>query len=113
MFFAAFASLSSSYPHDGHECSRTHRGLSVSTPQLLHSLVVPRGLTSTRCVLRRLALGSAFDARFASIDDAFDVVVELVVEFFGTAFVSGRERFDRFADLTAMETGEFKPFLHR
>jgi len=30
MFYDAFASLSASSPHDGHEYSRTHNGLSVS-----------------------------------------------------------------------------------
>jgi len=40
MFQAAFASLSASKPHAGQECSRTHNGLSVLTPQDAHSFVV-------------------------------------------------------------------------
>ena len=49
MFHAAFASLSASKPQAGQECSRTHSGFSVSTPQDAHSLVVPAGLISTKC----------------------------------------------------------------
>ena len=37
IFHAAFASLSDSNPQTGHECSRTHSGLSVETPQATHS----------------------------------------------------------------------------
>src|SRR6056297_1780733 len=48
MLIAAFASLSASNPHEGQECSRTHRGLSVLTPQDAHSLVVSFGPTATK-----------------------------------------------------------------
>ncbi len=37
-------------PTVGHECSLTHDGLSVSTPHLAHSLVVPCGSTCTTWV---------------------------------------------------------------
>ncbi len=46
-------------PHDGHECSRTHNGLSVSTPHAAHSLVVPAGSTATKCVPSRSHLYSS------------------------------------------------------
>jgi hypothetical protein len=59
MFSAAFASLSISNPQAGHECSRTHNGLSDSTPHDAHSLVVPAGSTSTKCVPSRLQLYSS------------------------------------------------------
>jgi len=38
MLQAAFQSRSASNPQVGHECSRTHSGFSVSTPQAAHSL---------------------------------------------------------------------------
>jgi len=50
MFHATFQSLSAVNPHDGQECSRTHSGLSASTPHAAHSLVVPAGSTATKCV---------------------------------------------------------------
>ena len=59
MFHAAFASLSGSNPHDGHECSRTHSCLSVFVPHDAHSLVVPRRLTATKCVPSRSHLYSS------------------------------------------------------
>ncbi len=59
MFHAAFASLSASNPHEGHECSRTHKGFSVETPQDAHSFVVPRGFTATKCVPSRSHLYSS------------------------------------------------------
>src|SRR6056297_3731304 len=59
MFHAAFASLSATNPHAGQECSRTHNGLSVETPQDAHSLVVPLELTATKCVPSRSHLYSS------------------------------------------------------
>jgi len=59
MFHAAFASLSASNPHAGHECSRIHNGFSVETPQDAHSFVVPRGFTATKCVPSRSHLYSS------------------------------------------------------
>src|SRR6056297_2329864 len=59
VFHAAFASLSASNPHDGHECSRTHSGFSVETPQDALSFVVPRGFTATKCVPSRSHLYSS------------------------------------------------------
>src|SRR6056297_544781 len=59
IFHAAFASLSASNPHAGQECSRTHNGLSVLTPQDAHSFVVPFGSTATRCVPSRSHLYSS------------------------------------------------------
>ena len=52
----AFASLSASNPQAGQACSRTHNGFSVETPHAAHSLVVPLGLTATKCVPSRLQL---------------------------------------------------------
>lgn len=45
----------------------------------------------------------------SSLDDALDIVVEPVVQLFRTAFVRRRERFDRRANATAVETGQFDP----
>jgi len=59
IFHDAFASLSASNPHDGHECSRTQSGLFVSVPHDAHSLVVPRGSTATKCVPSRSHLYSS------------------------------------------------------
>src|SRR6056297_2755593 len=59
MFHAAFASLSASNPHEGHECSRTHSGLSVLTPQDAHSFVVSFGSTATKYVPSRSHLYSS------------------------------------------------------
>ena len=56
MLIAVFPSLSISNPQAGHECSRTHSGLPDSTPHDAHSLVVPAGSTSTKCVPSRLHL---------------------------------------------------------
>ena len=55
----AFASLSISKPHTGYECSRTHSGLSDSTPHEAHSLIVLAGSPSTKCVPSRLHLYSS------------------------------------------------------
>ncbi len=66
MFHAAFQSLSEANPHDGHECSRTHNGLSVETPQAAHSLVVPAGSTATKCVPSRSHLYSSIRSDLAA-----------------------------------------------
>jgi len=50
MLIAAFASRSASNPQAGQECSRTHNGFSVFTPQDAHSLVVFFGSTAIMCV---------------------------------------------------------------
>ncbi len=66
----AFASLSASNPHDGQECSRTHNGLSVETPHDAHSLVVPLGLTATKCVPSRSHLYSSNERNVRHAADA-------------------------------------------
>ena len=59
IFHAAFASLSASHPQVGHECSRTHSGLTVETPHVAYSSLVPLGLTATKCVPSRSQLYSS------------------------------------------------------
>jgi len=70
MFHAAFASLSASNPQAGQECSRTHNGLSVETPQDAHSLVVPAGSTATKCVPSRSHLYSSNERNVLYAADA-------------------------------------------
>ncbi len=81
MFHAAFASLSASNPQAGQECSRTHDGLSVETPQDAHSFVVFRGSTATKCVPSRSHLYSSNERNVCYAADAvlrlFDVLVLL------------------------------------
>ena len=70
MFHAAFASLSASNPQAGQECSRTHNGFSVETPQDAHSFVVPLGLTATKCVPSRSHLYSSNERNVLHAADA-------------------------------------------
>src|SRR6056297_34628 len=70
MLIAAFASLSASNPQAGQACSRTHSGFSVETPQDAHSLVVPLGLTATKCVPSRLHLYSSNERNVRHAADA-------------------------------------------
>ena len=69
IFTAMFSSLSISNPQTGHECSRTHSGLSDSTPHDAHSLVVPAGSTSTKCMPSRLHLYSSIVVNVFHADD--------------------------------------------
>ncbi len=70
MFHAAFASLSASNPHAGHECSRTHSSLSVFTPHDAHSFVVFRGSTATKYVPSRSHLYSSIRRKVPHAADA-------------------------------------------
>ena len=70
MFHAAFASLFASNPQAGQECSRTHNGFSVETPHDAHSLVVPLGLTATKCVPARSHLYSSNERNVRYAADA-------------------------------------------
>lgn len=45
MFLAAFTSLSSTRPHDGHRCIRVDNSLGTVLPHRLHSCDVPEGFT--------------------------------------------------------------------
>jgi len=64
MFHAAFASLSASNPHEGHECSRTHNGLSVLTPQDAHAFVVFLDRLRQSVFLRVRTCTQAFEGTF-------------------------------------------------
>jgi len=78
MFHAAFASLSASNPQAGQKCSRTHNGFSVETPHAAHSLVVPLGLTATKCVPSR-STTPCFSAWSSSIVDGKKVVSRFTI----------------------------------
>jgi hypothetical protein len=73
MLNAAFASLSTSNPQAGHGCSRTHSGLSDSTPHEAHSLVVPAGSN----VLTPWVCGAAIE-QWMRDDDGVDESEALV-----------------------------------
>jgi len=65
-----FASLSASKSQAGRECSRSHNGFSVETPQDAHSLVVPLGSTATKCVPSRSHLSSSTEWNVLHAADA-------------------------------------------
>ncbi len=98
MFHAAFASLSASNPRAGRECSRTHNGLSVETPHDAHSLVVPLGVTATKCVPSRSHLYSSNERNVRHVADAVFVLVlvetvnRLGVKWFKTQGVSSSRK---------------------
>ena len=70
MFHEAFQSRSAVNPHAGHECSRTHNGLSVLTPHAAHSFVVFRGSTGMKCVPSRSHLYSSIRRKVPHAADA-------------------------------------------
>ncbi len=61
----------------------------------------------TLCYRPLFASGIALEL----VDEGLDVIIELIVQPFGFLFLFGLERADRFADVAAVESGEFEPLL--